>query len=214
MAIAYPRELPNVRWLEQPVFDLLPVESTNRAGGSEQNMELGSPYWTARYMTVPLTWPERAAVIAWKDTLRGGRTFYASDPFRWWPAAYGRAALGLVRHAGGAFDGSAKLLANNIVSVQISTLATNQKIRTGDMIELPRPDGRISLHQAVEDVTAAAGVATVTIEPPAFADAVINSVNVRMIKARCIMVVRSGTFSAPAGAGRRSASFEAVQTLG
>lgn len=218
MAINFPRVLPPVRWLEQPTFDLIPVEAVNRAGGSEQFMELGSPYWSGRFVTEPLEWQGdggRAALHAWKDSLRGGKTFYGSDPFRRYPAAYPNAAAiaAMLRHAGGAFDGTARLLVNSGTTVQLGTLPTTYRISIGDMIELPRPGGKITLHQALEAVTAAAGVATITIDPPALADSVINSDAVRLVKARVIMVLKSGSFSAPAGVGKKSASFEGVETL-
>lgn len=214
MAITYPRDLPaNVRFMEQPSFDLIPVEAANRAGGSEQRMELGPPYWQAKYITEPLDWRGRAELHAWKDSMRGGKTFYGSDPFRWWPAAYGSGVLQLTRHAGGAFDGTAKVLTAAGPAVGLSTLPSTYRASAGDMIELPRAAQQISLHTILESVTAAAGAVTVSIDPPAFADTVINSVAVRLVKARAIMVIRAGTFDASAGVGKRSASFEAVQTL-
>lgn len=214
MALTFPRDLfSGVRWMEQSVFDLMPVESVNRAGGSEQFMELGSPYWQGRFMSEPVDWQIRARAHAWKDSMRGGKTFFGSDPFRWYPGAYGKSALTLLRHAGGAFDGTAHLDSIAGVTATISTLATAYRFSDGDMVEIPRASNQLGLHQVLEPVTAAAGVATVTLDPPPFADSVIGSAAVRVVKARCVMVIRSGSFQAPAGVGERSIVFEAVQTL-
>lgn len=212
----FPRTLPTgIRFLEQPAFDLQHSVAINKAGGSIQAMETGSPVWVARYVTEPLAWRDRKRVRAWFNSFGGGlRTFYAYDPFAKWPSAYGPGVLNLVRAGGGALDGTAKVTANNITKVTIATLSNAYQFAEGDMIELPRDDGMISLHEVIEAIAAnAGGIATdVLINPPAPADVTINSTAVRLVGARCLMVPRPGSLNAPAGLGERSASFEAVQT--
>jgi hypothetical protein len=214
MTIAFPRAVPDgIRFAIGTTFDLMPVEATNRAGESVQSMELGDPYWMARFMTVPLLASQRAVLQAWRATLRGGKTFYAYDPFRAFPLAYGEAVLALTRAGGGLFDGTAKITTNNLTTIALATLASGQIISVGDMIELPRANSQIGLHQATEAATASGGgVATVAIDPPAFADTIINATSVRMVRARCTMAIVPDTFSAPGG-NAQAASFQAVQTL-
>lgn len=215
-APSFPRDLPDLNWLEQPSFDLMPVEAVNRAGGSVQTMELADPYWSAKFVTEPLNWAARAKLSAWKDSLRGGKRFYGFDPFRQWPAFYKGAVLALTRAAGGAFDGTAKVTANGTTTVTLATLPANYHASEGDMIELPRAAGLISLHQVIDAggvVGNGSGVATLAIEPPAPADVTINATTVRLVKARALMVIVPGSYAAAAGLGRRSGSFDAVSVF-
>jgi hypothetical protein len=212
----FPRDLPaGIRFLEQPTFDLQDSVAINKAGGSIQAMELSSPVWVARYVTEPLAWRERKRARAWFNSFGGGlRTFYGYDPFAKWPSTYGPGVLALIRSGGGAFDGTAKVTANNVTKATIATLPNGYQFAEGDMIELPRDGGLISLHEVIEAIAAnGAGIATdVLINPPAPADVTINSTAVRLVGARCLMVPKAGTFNAPGGLGQFSASFEAVQT--
>jgi hypothetical protein len=215
-APTFPRALPAVNWLEQPSFDLMPVEGVNRAGGSVQTMELADPFWSAKFVTEPLNWANRALLSAWKDSLRGGKRFFGFDPFRQWPAFYKAAVLSLTRAGGGAFDGTAKVTANGTTTVALATLPASYHVSEGDMVELPRDGGLISLHQVIDVggvVASGGGATTVVIDPPAPADVTINATTVRLVKPRALMVIVPGSYSAPAGVGRRSVSFDAVSVL-
>jgi hypothetical protein len=215
MPITFPRDMPPVRIAELSSFDLQHVVALNQAGGSVQAMELGAPLWVANFTTAMLTSKQRAQVQAWWATLKGGvGTFYAHDCSREYPAYYGKAVVGMPRAGGGVFDGTATITANGITTVSLSALPANYHATDGDLIELPRAGGKISLHQIVEPVIGSAGgTITVTIEPAAFTDTVVSTPAVRLVKARCIMVPRPGSLSIPWGLGWRAASFEAVQTI-
>lgn len=213
--ITFPRDMPPVRIAEVTRFDLQHLVAINQAGGSVQALELGTPIWIAAYVTELLDTKQRAAVQAWWATLKGGvGTFYGWDCFRAYPAAYGAAVIGKPRAAGGTFDGTCTITANGTTTVSLSGLPANYQATDGDMLELPRTGGKISLHQITEaTVGAAGGTITVPIEPPALNDTSSPSSVARLVKARCIMVVKPGTLQIPVGAGKRPASFEAVQTI-
>lgn len=213
--ITFPRDMPPCRISELSSFDLQHGVAINQANGSVQAMELSPPIWHAHFTTEPLDKKQRAAVQAWWATLRGGvNTFFGWDCFRAYPAAYGAAVIGMPRAGGGTFDGTCTITANGTTTVSLSGLPASFHFTDGDMIELPRASGRISLHQVTEAMTGAlGGTATVSIEPGALADTSIGSTAVRIVKARCIMVPRPGTLDIPAGLGKRAASFEAVQTI-
>lgn len=213
--ITFPRDMPPVRISELSSFDLQHGVAINQAGGSVQAMELAAPLWQAHFTTEPLNARQRAAVQAWWATLRGGvNTFYAFDCFRAYPAAYGASVIGMPRASGGTFDGTCTLNTNSITTVSLTHLPSNFQFTDGDMIELPRASGKISLHQITEPILGASdGSAIVPIEPGALSDATVGSTAVRIVKARCIMVPRPGSLDIPAGLGKRAASFEAVQTI-
>jgi len=212
--ITFPRDMPPVRISALSSFNLQHGVAINQAGGSVQAMELAAPLWQAQFTTEPLNARQRAAVQAWWATLRGGvNTFYAWDCFRTYPAAYGSAVIGMPRASGGTFDGTCQIMANGVTSVGLSTLPANYQFTDGDMIELVRTGGKLSLHQIVEAIVGSpTGTATVQIEPGALSDTTIAG-TARLVKARCIMVPRPGSLDIPAGLGKRAASFEAVQTI-
>lgn len=216
--ITFPRAMPPCRIAELSKFDLMHGVAVNTIGsGSVQAMELSAALWNANFTTEPLSPAQRAAVQAWWATLRGGiGTFYARDCFRMWPAAYHSKtkALALNRAGGGAFDGTCTVSSNGVTTVSLANLPAAYQFTEGDLVELPRASGRISLHQVTESVSAnGAGVAVVSIEPPALNDTSVGSTAARLYQARCIMVPKPGTLDIPVGLGKRAATFEAVQTL-
>lgn len=213
--ITFPRDLPDVRMLEVPAFELSYASAINRTGAGElEIMETGDPVWHASFTTEPVAWRKRMELSAWAASLRGGlRTFLAYDPFRCWPAFYGPAVLALTRAGGGAFDGSAKLTAIGANTITIATLPAGYQVSLGDMVSLVRPNAQRSLHQFVEAATAdGSGIVTGTVEPAVPDDATINSTALKLVKAPCVMVLQPDSFKAPAGLGKLSATFEAVQT--
>jgi hypothetical protein len=214
--ITFPRDMPPCRISALSTFDLQHGVAISQAGGSVQAMELAPAIWKASFTTEPLSAKQRAQVQAWWATLKGGvGTFFAWDCFRAWPQAYGNSCIGMPRAGGGTFDGLCQITANNTTTVNLATLPAGFIFTDGDMLELVRQGtNKISLHNITEDAVASgAGTVTVSIEPPALSDTAVPNSFVRLVKARCVMVPKPGSFSAPAGLGRGAAQFEAVQTL-
>ena len=215
MTISFPRDMPPCRIAALSSFDLQHNVAINQVGQSVQAMELYPPVWIANFTTEPLTSHQRAAVQTWWATLKGGvNTFYAHDCFRVYPAAYGKNVIGMPRAAGGTFDGTVTITARTTTTVTLTGLPASYQFTDGDMLELPRAGGKISLHQITEpNIGSGAGVATVSVDPFTLTDTTVPSSAARLVKARCIMVPKPGTLQIPAGLGRLAASFEAVQTI-
>lgn len=217
MAISYPRSFPAGALFASVDFQLGDISVQNMLeSGAIQTMEIGPSLWGATWRTVDLQMEDRQKWQAWALTLRGGRTFLASDPEKAYPAAYGSAVLTLSRAGGGAFDGTCTLVAVTATSVQVSGLPANYTARAGDMLSFPWNNGH-ALHMVVEDTTAnSAGAATFRVHPPVKPVPPPNAGSaVRMVQPVCVMKLKPGTFSAPASheAARQPVSFESVQDI-
>jgi hypothetical protein len=111
------------------------------------------------------------AVEAWVASLRGGiKTFIGSDLRRLTPAAYPSGVTALTRHGGGAFDGSATSfsLSGDRATVTLNGLPSTLAITAGDFVDFRWTTGgaaRRHLVQALESVTASAGVAAFAVDP-------------------------------------------------
>jgi hypothetical protein len=83
------------------------------------------------------------------------------------------------------------------------------------MVSLPLTTGSRMLHRVVEGETATGGGAvTVTVNPPVRPEtAAVGSLDVRLIRAPALFVVKNDSLSAPDGELSAPVSFEAVQTV-
>ncbi|MFG1304149.1 hypothetical protein V5F34_08420 [Xanthobacter autotrophicus] len=214
MAIIYPRETPG-RAFQSVDFKLLEIAVSNTLqNGAVQTMDLGDPLWTATFRTPVLLAQDRQTWQAWAMSLRRGRKFLAFDPEKEFPAAYRATVLNMTRAIGGAFDGSATLGAVTATTVQVLGLPALYQARAGDMLSFPW-NGVRALHQVVEDAAAnSSGIATLSVEPPVRLNpAPAASATVDLVKPACVMLLKPGTFSAPASYDPQPVSFEAVQAI-
>lgn len=213
--ITFPRSFPTDDFTDCE-FKLVRGDVINRTyRGQVQTMELADPYWTIKATTNFLDKVKRAQWQAWANSLKGSiKTFYAYDPEKTYPLAYGRAVLSLLRHGGGAFDGSATLTGSTFDTLSLSNLPDNYQFVEGDHISIAITGAKLSLHEVIEAVTGdASGVATVTVEPP-IVGAPTLAAGAQLIKASCEMVMTPNTFSAPAaGSGLTQITFEGTQPL-
>lgn len=97
-------------------FDIERVDfASPEASGRQGGVQAGWPLWAARY---EIDRSDPVSGDLWHvflDRLRGRqRLFFAPDPTRLFPKAYGNGFGGMVRAGGGAFDGSALAWSQNI----------------------------------------------------------------------------------------------------
>lgn len=215
MAIIYPRAMPAGHWFQSAEFKLADLSVANTLqSGAVQTMDLGDPLWSATFRTHVVEAEDRQMWQAWALSLRRGRKFLAFDPEKEFPAAYGSAVLGLTRAIGGAFDGSATLGAVTATTVQLLGLPALYQAKAGDMLSFPW-NGVRALHQLVEDTAASSsGIMTLSVEPPVRLNpAPAVSATVDLVRPACVMLLKPGTFSAPASYDPQPVSFEAVQAI-
>ena len=213
--VTYPRALPPGRWFQSADFRLSDLSVANTLqSGAIQVMDLGDPLWSATFKTCVMEAEDRQMWQAWAMSLRRGRKFLAFDPEKEFPAAYGSAVLGLTRAIGGAFDGSAALGAVTATTVQLLGLPALYQAKAGDMLSFPW-NGVRALHQLVEDAAAnSSGIMTLSVEPPVRLNpAPAVSATVDLVRPACVMLLKPGTFSAPASYDPQPVSFEAVQAI-
>lgn len=166
MAITYPRTLPSFVKSVDTMLDPIVLTSGSRTrGGSTQSYRTADPYWSLQITTQPLSWPQKAELKAWWDSLEGGRgSFLAYDHFAQWPEAYATeaAVLALTRAGGGAFDGTASITSFSTVrAIGLSSdgalrLPANFAVLPGDYVSIVKAGSpnRYSLHRVTEAATA------------------------------------------------------------
>ncbi|MFG1184364.1 hypothetical protein [Xanthobacter aminoxidans] len=215
MTISYPRSFPAGAGFITVDFKLgdLSVQNTLE-NGAIQVMEMGEALWSATFTTFEMTMADRQRWQAWALTLRLGKPFYAYDPEKVYPTAYGASVLNLTRAGGGAYDGTATLAAVTAKTVQLTGLPNGYKASAGDMLSFPW-NGGTALHMVVEDATASgSGGVTLTVAPPVRLSPLPSiSSTVQLVQPVCVMKLKPGTFSAPAGFQPQSVTFEAVQDI-
>jgi hypothetical protein len=218
MAITYPREFPvGLDCFISGSFHLSPRDAINETrGGSTLSMEIADPHWEAVFETQPFQRTERAVWQAWWATLRSHFSFLGYDPEKRYPLNYGKDVLTLLRAGGSAFDGTALVTGITTSTITMGFLPANFVMLAGDHISLELSGGQRGLYQVVEQVTGSgAGGITVTVEPRVRTNLVIvGTTMANMVKPKCEMFVRPGTFAAPHNAlERQPVIFEAVQRL-
>ncbi|HND52253.1 MAG TPA: hypothetical protein PLV92_07645 [Pirellulaceae bacterium] len=150
--------------LRQTVFDIL--EFTATAGVGSPIIQSQPARWRMRCESRPLMRTAGVTLMDWLQGQKGGvGTFWAYDILRGYPRNYKNGIGGLTRHAGGSFDGTATVTARTTSTISLSTLPSTYAFKKGDHIGLSEGSNR-SLHVVAADVTAAAGVAVVTVYPP------------------------------------------------
>lgn len=187
MAITYPRTLPDGPFYRS--VKMQPRFYTATAGMNSPIVESAPAQWSAEFMTIPLTPPQRRMWEAWLNSLRGGvNLFYAYHPGSPLPAAYPDGFGGLVRHGSTTvFDGTATVTGTTTSTIALSGLPSTMNLRAGDKIGLIQGTNR-SLHVLLEDAVAAAGVVTVTVTPPV-PTAVFTAPSAQLYKPVCKMVL-------------------------
>lgn len=223
MPIVYPRSLPAapVGLFFDVDYKLNIVQSGQRtAGGAAAPIEWAEPFWSATYRTPSLN---RAAIDeweAWLDSLHGSaRMFWATHPEKLFPRAYRLTGWGALTRAtvGGAFPGTSNLvtIANtangqrDLVTIGsgATTLPASFDLRPGDLVNIDRPGGRVSLHRVLNGENAGGNIGTAggqwvgIIEPPVPAD-ISTGATVRL--QNCAFKARKIKHELPQSASRRA----------
>lgn len=169
MTISFPRAMPALgvgqQTFEPDRADFLTRNQAGRLGG----VTAGFPLWKASWtLAGALSTAQSDEWRAWLASLRGSQNlFFGHDVERRYPAAYpgGFAALGW---SGDAASWS-QAITGGMAVLTLTGLAAALALGPGDYIGFRWTTGgaqRRALVRSLEAVTASAGVAAVTVEPP------------------------------------------------
>lgn len=197
--------------LRQTVFEL--DEFTATAGVGSPIIQSAPPRWRMACESRPLLRTAGVTLLDWLQGQKGGvGTFWAYDILRGFPRAYKNGIAGQTRHAGGSFDGTATVTARTTSTISLSTLPSTYQFRKGDHIGLTEGANR-SLHVVAADVTAAAGVATVTVYPLVATAIFTTAAIANVVKAVATFRIVPGSVDIGREVHHERVSFEAQQVF-
>lgn len=166
MAITYPRQLINNSRIQECWFDLIDDVAFSPSGrGSKINLtQVNDFIWKGNFKTPPLERSEAPVWQAWHKSLRGGlKTFIAYDIRRANPYAYPAAIT--PADIGAGWTGTAVVTALGLSgAISLSGLPAAYNFKCGDRLGLEQ-NTNYGYYECIEDTTAVAGVATVTVTP-------------------------------------------------
>ena len=167
MAITYPRTIPAILRAASCSLAWDRVQAMSRTrGGVVRVSERGRTLASLTITTPPMRRVNYAALQAWVDSLRGSlNTFYGYDLLRCRPGFYpGSGWAGVVRAAGGAFDGTITVSSAAGYIVNVAGLPAGWVFSEGDYISWPWGSTR-TLHRVVLGGTTTGGVGSIQVEP-------------------------------------------------
>ncbi|TPN79961.1 hypothetical protein [Mesorhizobium sp. B1-1-2] len=214
MTITFPRELPDYL-LTECSFDLLDnVSSSSSRKGLQINLsQVVDPTWKATIQTRVRKHfdPQQAVWSAWKNSLRGLKSFVAYDLARPRPLAYPNAAASTDIAAG--WDGTATVTSLGLSgALGLSALPTAYQAMVGDRVGLEE-GGHFGYYEVLENKTAVAGVATLTVVPFLHTTIFTTAAVARLWRPKCQFILDWNSWSAPATTQSGAVSFNAYQRL-
>lgn len=212
MALVFPRDFPAVLRVNSENFPLKRYLNRNtRRGGKTQLSGRADPRWQLEWRSTNLNPDQFQEVEAFLESLQGGMNDFLA--YRWerpFPKNYRAGFDGLTRYGGGAFDGSAYVDAVTASTITVSGLPATFNLAAGDMIGLVQ-SGAYGLHMLMEDVAAASGVATVTVQPFVKTNIFDGSASAQFARPKCRMMLDS--YSGPRGLAPAPVTISAIQRI-
>ena len=215
MAITFPRSFPTgVKLFRTAKFDLQRVISRNVIGGLvTQQIQLADPRWSCSYATPPVNRNDAQIWKAWKDSL-ALNYFYGYDPEQPYPKAYPTGFAGLVEHGTATpFTGTAiDVTATTLSTIAVTGLPSTFPFKAGDLVGLVQSTNR-QIHRVLEDVSAVAGVVTITVEPFVKTTLFTASATLNLVKPVCKMIVEEGSWEADRDIEDQPIAFTGIQAV-
>lgn len=171
MTLTYPRAFPAFA-VGRVKFDISRNDLTARNGtGKQSGVSLGTPLWRGEYDFEAHTDTESLAIAAWVNSLKGAsKDFIATDPRRWYPAAY--RSVGFAAFSG--WDGTATFTLDGTKTVVTAALGSGRAgfvMAPGDLIGFKDTTGaKHHCCEVIEGGTASGGGSlVVTVNPAVWA---------------------------------------------
>lgn len=191
---------------------VFPRETARMEGRRTEDASFGEPWWTGRFVLAWETPAERRALDAFATRLlMPGAVFRAFDLRHLRPVMYPAGPLGqqgLVKHGGGAFDGTGPIdSVTDAHTVAISGLPSTFACKAGDRVELVMAEDVISLHTLAADATAVDGVASLSLIEPLATAVFDETATYNLEKPACLMGA-AGQVQRPQTVSDRRFSFD------
>lgn len=202
---AFPNTLPAIRFQHSRFKLNRTVASVMAGGGRFNHTEVGDPFWSIEFTSIPLREPQLAALEAWWHSLRDGlrstlvtqnvtcRLFTHSNPANAAPAQ----DTGVL----------ASVTGGNVLNV--SSVSAGLVLQAGDLIGLEAGASR-GLHRVIA-VSGAGTTRAITVEPPPRAYVAGVGALVRFENPELVMRPVPGSWNV-SGQGRPQVTFQMMES--
>lgn len=203
--VAFPNTHPNIRFRHARFKLNRTVVSVMSVGGQVNSTQIGQPFWTIEFASVPLKESELAELEAWWASLREGvRSVLVTQNVTCRPFAHSNPANAAPAQDTGALSSVTDGNVLNITSVSSSLV-----LRTGDLVGLESGNYR-GLHRVVS-VSGSGTSRTITVEPPPRSYVAVNGAVVRFENPELVMRPVPGSWNVSDGP-RPQVSFQMAES--
>lgn len=214
MTITYPRSLPDNARMAECWFDLIdPVVMQPSSKGNVINIsQVNDPVWNGVFVTGVLERDQHAIWSAWRKSLRTSRTFLAYDVRKKTPLAYPNAVA--PTDIAALWDGTCNVSSvgsSGALGLSALPLASYQ-FKAGDRIGLEE-NSKYGYYEVLEDVTASAFAATVTVAPFLHTTLFTTGAECRLWRPWCQFLFDQSSWSEQGTVEKTPVSFKGIQRL-
>jgi len=181
------------------------VASSMSGGGRFNHTQIGDPFWTIDFTSVPLKEKELAQLDAWWNSLRDGlRSTLVTQNVTCRPFAHANPANAAPAQDTGTLS---SVSSGNVLSV--SSVSSSLVLQAGELIGLEK-DAYRGLHRVVA-VTGTGTSRSITVEPPPRSYVAVEGAVVRFENPELVMRPVPGSWAVN-GLGRPQVSFQMVES--
>lgn len=203
--VAFPNTHPNIRFRHARFKLNRTVAAVMSVGGQFNHTQIGQPFWTIEFASVPLKESELAELEAWWASLREGvRSTRVTQNVTCRPFAHANPA-----NAAPAQDTGTLSSVTNGNVLNVTSVASGLVLQPGDLIGLEN-DAYRGLHRVVA-VSGTGTTRAITVEPPPRSYVAVEGALVRFENPELVMRPVPGSYSVN-GLGRPQVSFQLVES--
>jgi len=202
---AFPNTHPSIRFQHSRFKLNRTVASSMSGGGRVNHTQIGDPFWTIDFTSVPLTEKELAQLDAWWSSLREGlKSTLVTQNVTCRPFAHANPANAAPAQDTGTLS---SVTSGNVLNV--SSVSSSLVLQVGDLIGLEK-DAYRGLHRVVA-VTGTGTSRSITVEPPPRSYVAVSGAVVRFENPELVMRPVPGSWAVN-GLGRPQVSFQLVES--
>jgi len=202
---AFPNTLPGIRFQHSRFKLNRTVASTLSGGGRFNHTQIGEPFWSISFSSVPLRESELAALEAWWNSLRDGlRSMPVTQNVTCRPFAHSSPSNAAPAQDTGTLS---SVVGGNVLN--IASVASGLILQTGDLLGL-----EVGAYRGLHRVVSATGAGTtraVTVEPPPRSYVATAGALVRFENPELVMRPVPGSWNITEGA-RPQATFQMAES--
>ena len=209
MALNNPRDfVTGMRWSECDFGLVHDTVGSRKQSGDIPRLHFGVPYWTAEWVSVPVSRDDLRKLRSWYRSVEGGSfAFLGYDVSREHPSQYvGGNGLG-------AWDGQASVTALGTNTIDVSGALMDMDLRAGDLVGLVEGDKR-HLHEIREDVVLSAlGAGQLSVNPYVLTNVFTTAATAYFVRPSVRFIMETGSWSGVPSMEVTPGSFKAVQEV-